>query len=197
LAASLAILVLGSMLRLAVRPVDITAVSAAVLSILLWLGVWLAGLLVLRPRGAFVVGAVAMLLLDIAALPAPSVAPFDDRTALHRTDQQLTLRVAPGQSELVVLVEPVFSGAAPRFSLSGEVGGTRVEWSCTWRHGLQQLVLPVPASGDVHLQVQGDPARDGDYLLVYTSSAGLAPSSATTASSTCSATSVLANRGSS
>jgi hypothetical protein len=78
---------------------------------------------------------------------------------------------------LTLLVEPVFSGAQPRFGLAGDVGGTSLTWDCAFRRGLQRLALPVtslPASAaavDARLHLTGSPSRDGDYLLVYASSA--------------------------
>jgi hypothetical protein len=103
--------------------------------------------------------------------------PFDDREALYRTDQSLAVHVSAGAGDtlLTVLAEPVFAGAEPRFGLAGQVGGTAVEWSCVWQRGRQLVALPLPAAAtggfDVQLRLTGTPSREGDYLLVYASSA--------------------------
>jgi hypothetical protein len=161
LVASLVVLLVGVLLRLAVRPLDVPAASAALLAALLWIGVWLTAVLVSTPRSAFVVGLVAMLALDIAALPPRALVDFDRREALYRTDQTLTLPVPPGSTQLVVLVEPVFDGAQPRFALAG--------WSCPWLRGRQYVALPLrPGTTSVGLRLTGAPDREGEYLIVYT-----------------------------
>jgi len=160
LAASMLVLIVGTLVRLAARPIDIAAASAALLAALLWLGVWLAVVLVSKPRSAFFIGVAAMVMLDLAALSPRTVVDFDQREALYRTDQTLTLPVPPGTTQLVVLVEPVFDGAQPRFALAG--------WSCPWQHARQYLALPLPSgTTTVGLRLTGSPARDGDYLIVY------------------------------
>jgi hypothetical protein len=177
LGAAVVVLVVGTAVRLAVRPIDIQALSAALLGVLLWLGVWLGAQLLLTPRAAFAVGVVAMLLLDVAALPARPLADFDEREALFSTDQTLSVRVPPGQNELVLLVEVASRESRPPFTLAGSVAEQQVRWACPWRAGRQRLVLPVPTGGGVRLRLEGSPGRDGDYLLVYTSSSGQAAAS--------------------
>jgi hypothetical protein len=172
LSGSLVVLALGTLLRLVARPVDVAAGSAALLSVLLWLCAWLAAVLVLSPRGAFAVGLLVMGVLDLAALPARPVVDYDDRVALFQAGQVVTVQASA--ASLVLEVEPVFQGATPGFSLGGEVAGQQVTWSCPWRHGRQRMALPLPSSGEVHLQLRGAVSRDGDYLLVYTSSSGAA-----------------------
>jgi len=163
LAAGLLVLLVGTLVRLVARPLDIAAVSAALLAILLWLGAWLVALLVTTPRTAFLIGLVAMVVLDVAALPARTVVDYDQREALYRTDQTLSVPVPAGSTQLVLLVEPVFEGAQPRFSLAG--------WSCPWQRGKQQIALPVRGGAStVDLQLAGAPTREGEYLLVYLSS---------------------------
>jgi hypothetical protein len=175
LGSALAILLVGTALRLTVRSVDVTAVSAAVLAALLWLGVWLVALLLSNPRAAAMVGLATMLVLNVAALPARQVVEYDQQEALFRTDRPLTLRVAADAGQqLVVMVEPVFDGAAPPFALAADVAGSRVQWSCPLRRGMQRLVLPLPARADeVNLRLTGTPDRERNYLLVHWSSAGL------------------------
>jgi hypothetical protein len=126
---------------------------------------------------AFFVGLATMAVLDLSAVLPRTPVVFDDREALYRTDQSLAVRVAAGAGDtlLVVLAEPVFEGDQPRFGLAGQVGGTAVDWSCALRRGKQQVALPLPAPAggavDVQLRLTGTPSREGDYLLVYASSA--------------------------
>jgi hypothetical protein len=160
LVASLIVLLMGTLLRLVVRPLDVAAASAALLAALLWLGVWLTALMVATPRAGFLIGLAAMLMLDLAAFPPRAVVDFDQREALYRTDQTLTLPVPPGTTQLVVLVEPVFDGAQPRFALAG--------WSCPWQRGRQYVALPLSTgTTSVDLRLTGSPSRDGEYLIVY------------------------------
>jgi len=85
----------------------------------------------------------------------------------------------PGESMLVLLVEPVFPAAAaqPPFGLAGMVGSTALAWDCAFQRGLQHLALPVPPAAvagsggplDVRLHLSGSPTRESEYLLVYAS----------------------------
>jgi hypothetical protein len=163
--AALAVLLVGTLVRLVVRPADVPSLSAALLAGLLWLGVWLAALLLTTPRTAFVVGLLAMLVLDLAALSPRALVGYDQVEALSRTDQTVSVAVPPGSAQLVLLVEPIFQGAQPRFGLAG--------WSCPWQHGKQYVALPVPAGAtSVDLRLDGAPDRESEYLLVYWSSSG-------------------------
>jgi hypothetical protein len=163
--AALAVLLVGTLVRLLVRPVDVAAVSAALLAALLWLGLWLVALLLSTPRTAFVVGLVAMLVLDLAAVSPRTLVPYDQVEALSNTDQKLTLAVPAGSTQLVLMVEPVFEGAQPRFQLVG--------WSCPWQRGRQYVALPLtPGTSSVDLRLSGAPDREREYLVVYWSSRG-------------------------
>jgi hypothetical protein len=183
------VVVLGTLVRLIVAGTSVPRLSGTVLAVLLWLGVWLAMVLLTNPRVAFFVGLAAMAVVDVSAFPPRVSVSFDDREVLYRTDQSLAVHVSAvvGDTLLTVLAEPVFAGAQPRFGLAGQVGGTAVEWSCTWRRGRQVVALPLPASAtggfDVQLRLIGTPSRDGDYLLVYASSAQPGPVILTTSPS--------------
>jgi hypothetical protein len=180
--ASGAVLLLGVGLRLALHAGAIGDRSAAVLLLLLGLGAWAAAILLATPRKAFVVTFVVVALLEVAALPARGLPEYDERQAFFQTDQVLAAQVpavfsTQSAAALTLLVEPVFSGAQPHFGLAGDVGGTSLTWDCAFRRGLQRLALPVtslPASAaavDARLHLTGSPSRDGDYLMVYASSA--------------------------
>jgi hypothetical protein len=177
-ASAAAALLLGLGLRLAFGAGGIGDVSAMVMACLVAIGVWLAAVLAASFRAAFFCVLGLMVLLDLGALPVRGPI-YDDREAFFRTDQVLRTSVAAptaGDAWLLVLAEPVFSGSQPRFGLSGSVGGASAAWTCEYRHGMQWLTLPVATAGlepgrpsDVTLQLTGSPARDGDYLLVYSS----------------------------
>jgi hypothetical protein len=180
--ASGAVLLLGVGLRLALHAGAIGDRSAAVLLLLLGLGAWAAAVVLATPRTAFVVTLGVVALLDVGALPARGLPEYDERQAFFQTDQVLAAQVpavfsTQSAAALTLLVEPVFSAAQPRFGLAGDVGGTSLTWDCAFRRGLQRLALPVtslPASAaavDARLHLTGSPSRDGDYLLVYASSA--------------------------
>jgi hypothetical protein len=180
--ASGAVLLLGVGLRLALHAGAIGDRSAAVLLLLLGLGAWAAAIVLATPRTAFVVTLGVVALLEVAALPARGLPEYDDRQAFFQTDQVLGAQVPAAFSTqsaaaLTLLVEPVFNGAQPRFGLAGDVGGTSLTWDCAFRRGLQRLALPVTSvtafapAVDVRLHLTGSPSRDGDYLLVYASSA--------------------------
>ncbi len=158
--AAFVVLFAGTAVRLAVRPVDVAAVSAALLAALLWLGVWAGAVLLLSPRGAFLAALVTVLVLDFGALQPRMLVPFDDQQALYSADQVVTLP-APGGTA-VVLVDAVFDGAQPTFGLAG--------YSCALRHGQQALALPMRTNtGTVELRLAGAPNREREYLIVYTS----------------------------
>jgi hypothetical protein len=155
-------------------------IEGVVLAALLWLGAWLAAMLLSTPRTAFVVALVMMALVDIAALPPRGAPDYDDRRALYRTDQAVAahLEVPADISDpvLSVLVEPVFAGAQPAFGLAGEVNGTPLAWSCGFARGMQHVALPISTAAldgrpiaDVNLHLTGAPSRETDYLLVYSS----------------------------
>lgn len=141
--------------------------SAAVLSVLVAACVLGAAALVATHRLAFGITAVAVLLLNIAALAPRAPAPYDDRQALYRTDQSITLHAAGSGTLLPLWVEARYGGAAPNFQLI--LDGTPLR--CTWQRGVQRIGLPVRTAGDVRVQLGGSPARDGDFLIVYSSAA--------------------------
>jgi hypothetical protein len=171
------VLAAGLLVRLTLGGFDIPKLSGALLVALLWLGVWLVSLLLANARVAFWVGLASMLVLDLGALPPRAAVEFDDREVLYRTDQVVSVRVAPaaGESTLLVVAEPVLEGTQARFGLAADVASTYVEWSCPLRRGIQRLALPLPPVGagalDIRLKLTGAPSRDGDYLLIYASSA--------------------------
>jgi hypothetical protein len=180
------VLVFGVALRLAFDAGGVGDRSAALMTLLLGLSAWATTTLLDKPRTAFVVTLGLIALLDVAALPARTLAEYDDRQAFYQTDQVLAAQVpiAPGALEsqtapaLALLVEPTFREAQPLFGLAGTVGGIPLTWDCAFRHGIQRLVLPLPraslgsaASVDVGLHLTGSPSRESDYLLVYASSA--------------------------
>ena len=180
--ASGGVLLLGVGLRLALHAGAIGDRSAAVMLLLLGLGAWAAAAVLATPRTAFLVTLGVVALLEVAALPARGLPEYDERQAFFQADQVLAAQVPAVFSNqspaiLTLLVEPVFSGAQPRFGLVGDVGGTSLTWDCAFRRGLQRLALPVtslPANAaavDVRLRLTGSPSREGDYLLVYASSA--------------------------
>jgi hypothetical protein len=90
---------------------------------------------------------------------------------------QLPVPGAADDTDITLLVQPVFSGAQARFGLAGDVNGTSLQWSCPFQHGIQRLALGVPSevvrgqpTADVRLHLSGTPERESDYLVVYTSS---------------------------
>jgi hypothetical protein len=178
---SLGVLVVGTLARLFLAGGGVPGLSGTVLAVLLWLGIWLAALLLARARGAFFVGLAAMVVLDLAALQPRTPVAYDDREVLYRTDQVLARQVtaSDGDRVLLVLAEPIFAGERARFGLAGLIGTSSVEWSCPFRHGIQQLALPLaaPVSGplDVQLHLTGAPTRETDYLVIYASSAERGP----------------------
>jgi hypothetical protein len=173
---ALAVVVLGLGARLAIGGTAVGDRSALAMGVLLTAGTWLAARLLAGPRTALLVTLAAVALLNIAALPPRDPPPYDDLEAFYRTDQVLGAQVAlpsAGASTLSLLVQPVFSGAQPRFGLAGDVNGTPVAWSCPLSHGIHWITLPVSVhepSASVQLHLTGSPSRDGDYLIVYASS---------------------------
>ncbi len=178
-----AVLVLGAGLRLALHGGAVGDRSAAMLLLLLALGAWAAAAVLATPRVAFVITLGLVGLLEVAALPASAIPEYDERQAFYQTDQVLAAQVPTivsnqSTAALTLLVEPVFNGAQPRFGLAGDVGSTSLTWDCTFQHGLQRLVLPIPAAAlanaaalDLRLHLTGSPSRETDYLLAYASSA--------------------------
>jgi len=153
---------------------------------LLGLSAWMGALLLATPRLAFLVTLGLVALLELAALPARTLTPYDDRQAIYQTNQILAAQVSIPPAVLLnqtapalaLLVEPTFSGAQPQFGLAGAVGDAPLAWDCAFRRGIQQLALPVPTSAltdpatlDVRLHLTGAPTRESDYLVVYGSSA--------------------------
>jgi hypothetical protein len=175
LVGALLVLGIGTLVRLLLGGFSVASLSAALLSVLLWLGLWLVTLLLAYERAAFWVGLVAMVVLEMAGLQPRALVEYDEREALYRTDQSLAAPLPPGASTVYVLVEPMFATAPPRFGLAGELGAVRVEWSCSFRRGVQRLALPLPpgaaSSSELRLHLTGAPSRGGDYLVLYTSSA--------------------------
>jgi hypothetical protein len=178
-AAGLVILV-GFGLRMVVGGGGVGDRSALVMTMLLGGAAWLAARHFGGPRAALVALAAVVLLVDIAALPPRNQAAYDDLEAFYGTDQTLSATLAvPGDLSVAItlLVEPVYGGTQPRFGLAGDVNGTPLQWTCAFQHGVQRLALGVPSgllqggqTADVRLHLSGSPARDGDYLVVYTSS---------------------------
>ncbi len=173
LVGALLVLMAGSLVRLALAGFNVPSLSAAVLGAILWICVWVVALLLANPRVAFIVGLIAMAILTLGALPPRTSVEYDERQALYRTDQAISAHLAParGDTLLLAVVEPVFTGPQPRFGLVGDLGTTRVTWTCPFQHGVQRLALPLPQGStapiDLKLGLTGTPARDGDYLLVY------------------------------
>jgi hypothetical protein len=172
---ALLVLGIGTLLRLLLGGLSVASLAAALLSALVWLGLWLVSLLLASGRAAFFVGLVAMIVLDVAGLPPRALVEYDDREVLYRTDQSVAAPLLAGAPTVYLLVEPVMASAQPRFGLAGELGTVRVEWSCPVRRGVQRLALPLPpgapGASDLRLHLTGAPARDGDYLVVYKSAA--------------------------
>jgi hypothetical protein len=170
----LLVLAVGCAARLVLGGLNAPNLSATLLGLLLGAGVAVTAWLVLAPRAGFVAALAAMLVLNVAALTPRAIAPYDERQALYRTDQDLSLPVPNGASSVQVLVEPVLTGPTPRFGLAGNLdNGPVVAWSCPWRPGMQRVELPLPTSGStLRLRLTGSPSRDGDYLLVYTAVQG-------------------------
>lgn len=171
----------GIAVRLAVGGFALPTVSATLLAILLWLGVWVGSVLLIGPRGGLFVGVAVMAILDLAALPPRTPVAFDEREVLYRTDQTLTVRIPAhaGAAPVLLLVEPFFGGAQPPYGLAGDIAGQRVAWSCPMHRGRQRIALPLPmpTSGplEMRLQLTGSADRATDYLLVYTSASPSGP----------------------
>jgi hypothetical protein len=158
--------------------------AAVVMTALLAVGGWSAAMVLGTTRMAFVVVLSLVALLDLAALPARNPLEYDEREAIYRTDQVMSVRVPvmPGigqaQPVLTLLAEPVFVGQRAHFGLAGEIGDATLTWNCAFQRDLQRLALPVPpalvtGAGrlDVRLHLIGSPSRETDYLVVYASAA--------------------------
>ena len=178
--AAAGVLVLGVVVRLLLVPPSAGGLPAAIMLVLLSLGMWAAAWLVSSERVAFISVVVVVCVVNLAALPPRPGPEYDERFAFYRTDQPITASVsasgAPRTPVLTVLAEPVSQSAQPRFGLAGTVGGAALEWTCPFQAGLQRLALPlpaeiVPANGelDLNLHLTGSPSRETDYLLVYAS----------------------------
>jgi len=174
LGCGVAVLAAGSVLRVVLGGSSVPNLAATLLGLVLGAGIAAVAWLVLSPRAGVVAALVAMVALNLGALAPRALAPYDERQALYRTDQDLALAVPSGASSVQVLVEPVLVGSTPRFGLAGTLdNGTAVTWTCPWRAGIQRLELPLAASTNaLRLRLTGSPARDGDYLLVYTATPG-------------------------
>jgi hypothetical protein len=178
--AALGVLVVGVVVRLLLVPPSAGGLPAAIMLVLLSVGMWAAAWLVSSERVAFIAVLVVVCVVNLAALPPRPGPGYDERFAFYRTDQPITASVsasgAPRTPVLTVLAEPVSSSAQPPFGLAGTVGGASLEWTCPFQRGLQRLALPlpseiVPADGelDLDLHLTGTPSRETDYLLVYAS----------------------------
>ena len=158
---------------MAIGHAQIGAVSAAVLVVLLGVGVWAGTALLLPPRTSAAVTAGLVLLLDVQAFRPRAEPAYDERVALYGTDQVVSAPVSGTGPALSVIVEPVFAGQHPAFGVATDVGGTPVSWSCGFVQGRQRLILPLPpmlvGSTEVSVRLTGTPRRDGDYLLVFLS----------------------------
>lgn len=173
-----AIAVLGALPRLALASGP-GGRSALVMSVLLAMGAGLVGWLLGSPRAALLATLGATLAFDLAALPPHAAPTYDDRQALYRTDQALTVQAHGSGRLLPLVVEARFAADQPRWQLAGEVGTTSTIWDCRWQHGPQHIALSVPegstpgpqGSVEVRLHLLGAPSREGDYLLVYSSAA--------------------------
>ena len=174
--AGVGVLVLGAVVRLAMRGAGVGERSALVMMLLLVGCTWLAARYVAGPRVALFAAVVATVLFDVAALAPRDQPVYDDLQAFYSTDQVLSANApiaSGGATAINVLVQPVFGGAQPRFGLAGDVNGTAYQWTCQFTHGIQTIALPVAAEGtvaDLSLHLTGSPSRDGDYLIVYASS---------------------------
>jgi hypothetical protein len=147
--------------------------SLAVLITLITAGVWAGALPVLGARGACGCAIASLLLLNLIRLPVTSTLPYRWRQALYRTDQTIEADVTfDGSSDaLRILAEPYLTSATPAFRLQTSTPLGTTTWTCPWRSGQQWLLLPLNAkptgSLPVTLRVVGQPARAGDYLIVF------------------------------
>jgi hypothetical protein len=150
--------------------------SLAVLIALVGAGVWAGAVPVLGTRRALVCAVASLVLLNLIRLPVDNSLPYRWRQALYRPDQTVQASVtfdgtnfqAPA---LRVLAEPHLTSASPSFQVRTSTPLGTTTWSCPWRSGQQWLLLPLPSkpSGTlpVMLGVAGQPARDGDYVIVF------------------------------
>ncbi len=147
--------------------------SLAVLITLITAGVWAGALPLLGARTALGCAVASLLLLNLIRVPVTSPLPYRWRQALYRTDETIEADVPfDGSSDaLRVFAEPHLTSAMPNFRLQTSTPAGTTTWTCPWRSGQQWLLLPVGArptgTVPVTLSVVGQPARDGDYLIVF------------------------------
>jgi hypothetical protein len=147
--------------------------SLAVLITLITAGVWAGALPLLGPRTAFGCAVASLVFLNLIRVPVGTTLPYRWRQALYRTDEAIEADVRfDGSSDaLRVFAEPHLTSATPRFRLQTSTPDGTTTWTCPWRSGQQWLLLPLGARPTgtlpVTLSVVGQPARDGDYLIVF------------------------------
>jgi hypothetical protein len=147
--------------------------SLAVLITLVTAGVWAGALPLLGARAALGCALASLLLLNLIRLPVSSPLPYRWRQALYRTDETVEADVPfDGSSDaLRVFAEPHLTSATADFQLKTSTPAGTTTWTCPWRSGQQWLLLPLGAAPTgtlpVTLSVVGQPARDGDYLIVF------------------------------
>jgi hypothetical protein len=147
--------------------------SLAVLITLIAAGVWAGALPLLGARVAFGCAVASLLLLNLIRLPVTSPLPYRWRQALYRTDETVEADVPfDGSSDaLRVFAEPHLTSATPGFQLQTSTPAGTTSWACPWRQGQQWLLLPLgtrpTGTVPVSLSVVGQPARDGDYVIVF------------------------------
>jgi hypothetical protein len=147
--------------------------SLAVLITLVTAGAWAGALPLLGARGAFGCAVVSLVFLNLIRVPVGETLPYRWRQALYRTDETIEAYVPfDGSSDaLRVLAEPHLSSATPGFRLQTSTPAGTTTWTCPWRSGQQWLLLPLGATPTgplpVTLRVVGQPARDGEYVIVY------------------------------
>jgi hypothetical protein len=149
--------------------------SLAVLVALVSAGVWAGALPLLGGRAAVGCLVGSLVVLNLIRLPVANSLPYRWRQALYRTDQTIEADVTfDGTSAtpaLRVLAEPHLTSASPSFQLETTTPFGTTVWTCPWRAGQQWLLLPLaaPVHGTlpVSLAVVGQPARDGDYVIVF------------------------------
>lgn len=170
-----ALVALGPLARLQVGHGDVGSRSAALLMLMIGLAVWLAVNIAGHAHAATAAVGGLMVPLVLGGFPARADPPYDERVAVYDVNQTLAAQIPPARpgSSLVVLVEPVYSGDQPRFSMAADLGTDRLSWACDLTRGRQRLVLPLTRGIDdpqrIALRLDGSPRRDGDYLLVYQS----------------------------
>ncbi|MBV9357866.1 MAG: hypothetical protein JO023_20335 [Chloroflexi bacterium] len=147
--------------------------SLAVLVTLIAAGVWAGAVPLLGARAAFRCALASLIFLNLIRVPVTSPLPYRWRQALYRTDETIEAEVPfDGTSDaLRVLAEPHLTSATPGFRLQTSTPVGTSPWTCPWRSGQQWLLVPLGArltgTVPVTLRVVGQPARDGDYLIVF------------------------------